>query len=163
MKPLKDTKLGKLLASKGLNTVLDTVGTFIPGVKILDNLKDSVLGNNTIPEQDKTAIIEEIKVMKELLELQMQDTANARAREIEIAKTGKQDYMMVITGCIGLATFIFMVIVIAFFEIPPKNERLFDLLLGGVIGTTGSIFAYYFGSSKGSKDKTDILKEVASQ
>jgi len=46
----------------------------------------------------------------------------------------------------------------SFFTIPESNTRIVDTIIGVLIGTvlTG-FFNFFFGSSKGSKDKTDAL------
>jgi hypothetical protein len=46
----------------------------------------------------------------------------------------------------------------SFFTIPEANTRIVDTIIGVLIGTvlTG-FFNFFFGSSKGSKDKTDAL------
>jgi len=66
-KPLKETKLGKFLQSKGLDTVLDAVGNVIPGVAVLDDVKDILMGNNpdipapSMSEEDKAYALELLK------------------------------------------------------------------------------------------------------
>jgi len=46
----------------------------------------------------------------------------------------------------------------SFYTIPEANTRIVDTIIGVLIGTvlTG-FFNFFFGSSKGSKDKTDAL------
>lgn len=46
----------------------------------------------------------------------------------------------------------------SFYPIPDNNQRIVDTIIGVLIGTvlTG-FFNFFFGSSKGSKDKTDAL------
>jgi hypothetical protein len=46
----------------------------------------------------------------------------------------------------------------SFYTIPDANQRIVDTIIGVLIGTvlTG-FFNFFFGSSKGSKDKTDAL------
>ena len=47
MKPLKDTRLGKFLSSKGLDHLLEGVGDFVPGAKILWWSLGAVPGSRT--------------------------------------------------------------------------------------------------------------------
>jgi len=47
---------------------------------------------------------------------------------------------------------------ITFTEIPKQNMRVVDTVLGFVLGTiVATIIAYFFGSSKGSADKNDMI------
>ena len=46
----------------------------------------------------------------------------------------------------------------SFGYVPEANHRTVDTVIGFICATLmGSIFGYYFGSSQGSADKTDIL------
>ena len=42
-------------------------------------------------------------------------------------------------------------------EVPPENKDALNLVIGALIGSFTSIISYYFGSSKGSADKTEML------
>jgi hypothetical protein len=47
---------------------------------------------------------------------------------------------------------------ITFGSIPASNVRFADTILGFILGTViASIMNYFFGSSKSSRDKTDLL------
>jgi uncharacterized PurR-regulated membrane protein YhhQ (DUF165 family) len=53
---------------------------------------------------------------------------------------------------------------ITFIDIPENSLRHADTVLGFVLGTiVATIIAYYFGSSQGSSDKTDIIKQNQNQ
>lgn len=53
------------------------------------------------------------------------------------------------------------VVGITFFEIPQQNIRFADTTLGFFLGTIiASIITFFYGSSLGSKEKTEILKQV---
>lgn len=43
--------------------------------------------------------------------------------------------------------------------IPEPNQKIFDMLVGSLISAFTLIIGYFFGSSLGSKAKTDILNE----
>lgn len=46
---------------------------------------------------------------------------------------------------------------IFFFEIPEGNREVALLAIGIVFGWSGAVVTFHFGSSQGSKDKTDHL------
>ena len=81
-------------------------------------------------------------------ELEAADRASARNREVELAKaTGKSDWMMIITGIVGLTSFLFTIYAVVYIESVRENE-LFIHLMGMIEGVViGNIFAYYYGAS----------------
>ena len=157
-KPFKESDLGKFLASKGLDHVLEIVGSIVPGVKILDTVKDMVIGEGAttlLTPADKEQFLKLLDAEQRLLDSQLNDTANARQRQVELAKSGAKDYMfpMVTIFILGMfalvvATHLFFPLrvstVLAGYEETIKN---LVLLIGG----------YFFGSSRGSREKTKLL------
>jgi hypothetical protein len=101
--------------------------------------------------EDKNAANEHIKNM---FALEIEDRDSAREREVEIAKTERQDYMMLATGLTGLLAFIFIIYAIVYIPSVSDND-LFVHLMGMVEGVViGNIFAYYYGGSpNNSKNK----------
>ena len=95
---------------------------------------------------DKVEALEMLKVEISMFELEVQDRDSARKREIEMAKTGKTDWLMYLTGLTGLAVFGVLVYSILFREIP--ESALLHQLIGMIEGVALGIFAYYFGASK---------------
>ncbi len=81
------------------------------------------------------------------------DRANARQREIAV-----KDWTPRILAYIAVVGTFAMLAALMVVEIPEGNQRLFDLILGAVLGTgfAGS-FNYFLGSSAGSARKTDLL------
>jgi len=47
-----------------------------------------------------------------------------------------------------------------FFELPPRQESVVIFVLGFVTASATQVLSYYFGSSQGSKDKTDEIKRL---
>ena len=108
------------------------------------------------------ALAQEFEMFKldfesEMYELEVQDRNSARNRQIEMAKAGGNDIMMILTGSVGLASFGGIVLAVIF--MPHLEESsLFNQLMGFVFGVAVSnIFAFYFGTSKSSQDKTKLL------
>ena len=146
MKKIKDTKVGQWLKEKA-PAVLNVVGDLLPDQGYLGIVKNLLSSDPDVtPEQEA-----EFEQMG--FELEAADRASARNREIEIAKaTGKTDWMMVITGIVGLVSFLFTIYAVVYIENVREND-LFIHLMGMIEGVViGNIFAYYYGASV-KKDK----------
>ncbi len=142
-KKIKDTKLGKWLAKK-LPKALDIVGDILPDSGALGIIKNIIDNDPSIsPEQQA----EFNALIKEMYELEVKDRDSARQREIGIKQTGGQDWMMFLTGIIGLASFVFLIYAVVYVEGVTDND-LFVHLMGMVEGVViSNIFAYYYGTS----------------
>ena len=145
---IKDTKIGKWLKEKAPK-VLDVVGDLLPDQGYLGVVKNLISSDPDVsPEQ-------EAEFEQMAFELEAADRASARNREIEIAKaTGKTDWMMILTGVVGLFSFLFTIYAVVYIENVRENE-LFIHLMGMIEGVViGNIFAYYYGASvKKEKNK----------
>lgn len=84
---------------------------------------------------------------KECFELEVKDRDSARIRQVEMAKAGKFDFMMLATGIVGLLSFMFVIYAVVY--VPSiKDNDLFVHLLGMIEGVViSNIFAYYYGTS----------------
>ncbi len=143
-----ETKIGQFL-KKTAPAILDLVDDAFPPVKLLTHL----ISKNThlSPEQsaEVTRLMNEYE--KEVYALEVRDRDSARKREVDLAREKGRDWMMYLTGIIGLLSF--AVVIYAVIWIPAVNENdLFIHLIGMIEGVVvGNIFAYYFGTSKNEK------------
>lgn len=159
----KKGKLKEWLKANGKNILGDTLdligsNTSIPiASKLIEGIGEKLKDDKELTPEQKEKALELIKIELEETKVYLSDKQNARNREIEIAKTGKKDPMMLITGIIGISVFVFMVVAIVF-KPELQDNKLLIHLLGMVEGVAITIFTYYFGSSKGSKEKTQLLK-----
>ena len=142
-KKFKDTKVGQFLKTKAPN-ILAKVGDLLPDSGVLGIVKNLVDKSPDLSPADKEMAHQQLK---ELYELEVRDRESARNREVEVAKTGKFDFMFNLTGFIGLGVFVFIVYVIVYLEVPKENKELFIHLIGIAEGVVLSIFGYYFGSA----------------
>jgi hypothetical protein len=134
-KPFKETKVGKLLL--GAKSLLPEKGV----LGVLKNLIDT--DSDLSPEEKAEAH----KALIEAYEAEVADRDSARSREVEIAKSGKSDWLFNITGLVGLGSFGVIIWAILYLDIPETNKELFYHLIGIVEGVSLSIFGYYFGTS----------------
>ena len=142
-KKIKDTKLGKWLSEK-LPKALDIVGDILPDKGALGIIKNMLDKDTDVsPEQQDQFNT----LVKEMYELEVKDRESARQRELGIKQAGGQDWMMFLTGIIGLASFVFLIYAVVYVEGVTDND-LFVHLMGMVEGVViGNIFAYYYGTS----------------
>jgi len=142
-KKFKDTKLGKFLKDKAPN-ILNIVGNVLPDKGVLGIVKNLVDSEPSLTPEEKQQIHNQVT---ELYKLEVQDRDSARKREVEMAKAGGNDWMMNLTGVVGLFCFIFIVYSVVYIPEVLHNE-LFVHLMGMVEGVViGNIFAFYYGTS----------------
>ena len=60
-------------------------------------------------------------------------------------------------GSVISTCFFIVVMVLIFQAIPSENEKLLYTLLGVLAAKFSDIVSFFFGSSQGSSDKTDII------
>lgn len=156
-KPFKETKFGKLLKEK-LPEALNAVGNVLPDKGVLGIVKN-IIDNSTLSTEEKEELLEGAREF-ELTELKMylEDTQNARNREIELAKVGANDHLMYVSGYVALGLLIVMVFAVIFLPENVKENSLFHQIMGIIEGVALTVFGYYFGTSKGSHDKNRLLK-----
>ncbi len=155
MKPLRETTIGKFLAGKGFDHLLEGVGDLLPGARVLDRIKDAVLGNpDQLSEDDKRQFMEIYRLNLEELDKSLADTASARSRERDfVAATGHIDWFMTVFGIVILFCFVYTVMVSAWGSIPPDMREIFIESRAAVRDIVLAIAAYYWGSSAGSRMK----------
>lgn len=142
-KKFKDTKLGQWLSEKAPK-VLDVVGDLLPDQGALGIVKNLI---DTDPDLTPEEIAQANAMIKDMYELEVADRDSARKREVDIKKVGGQDIMMVVTGLVGLAAFIFMIYAVVYVDRVTEND-LFVHLMGMIEGVViSNIFAYYYGTS----------------
>ena len=66
--------------------------------------------------------------------------------------------LYVLAGLVVVGFFV-LLYVLTVIEIPAGNKDALNLVIGALIGSFASIISYYFGSSKGSADKTEMLNK----
>ena len=110
--------------------------------------------------------LEENKFDIEELTLRLKDTDSARDREIQIATSDKAPLLnKVITPILALALLLitFALFAVVMFDHSPVDSTRKDILiyiLGVLSAISTQIVSYYFGSSQGSKDKSEALEKA---
>ena len=98
------------------------------------------------------------------LEAHVKEMDSARKREIEIATSEFAPFLnKVVTpilalGTVGLTFILFGVII--FVEVKPEAKDILIYVLGALTSAVTMVLGYYFGSSAGSKEKSQQLDEL---
>tara|TARA_Y100001937_G_scaffold128393_1_gene204392 strand:- start:27967 stop:28464 length:498 start_codon:yes stop_codon:yes gene_type:complete len=152
-KKFGQTTVGKLLkASVGL--INPTLGSLIQGDMSVEQVVSSIKNSNA-PAEDK---IRAQEMVLEAYEAEVADRASARQREMAALASGSNDILFKTVGWGITICFIGVVAgAIGLWEIPKESQRLFDMGFGAVVAAFTQVIGYYFGSSAGSKQKTNIL------
>lgn len=166
------------LLSNGLNLVANAV--MAKGKKVVEEKLGVELKPDMSPEDImalKTAEmeheeellrlrIEENKLDLAELEMRLKDTDSARDREVAIATSDKVPLLnKIVTPVLALSILVltFVLFGVVMFDDTPVEASRKDILiyvLGVLSAIATQIVSYYFGSSQGSKDKSDALKEA---
>lgn len=108
-------------------------------------------------EKERQAQIDELKAY-------IGDIQNARQRQVEHEKaTGKTDINFYVLAWVIVVGFFGLIGVLMFVEIPPKQNEVMFMLFGTLSAGFGAVIQYFFGSSKGSAEKTDRIAALAKQ
>lgn len=156
MKKFNETKVGQFLA-QAAPEILELVGDAIPGAGILTNLFKAKVEATPEQQQEFEKLIRDYEI--EELKIRLDDVADARSLQKTALgqddKFSKRFLYWLAAGSLLLGfTYIF---VITFVTIPESNQRFADTILGVVIATIiTTIYNFFFGSSKGSKDKDEL-------
>ena len=155
MKPLKDTRIGKFLAGKNLDYLVEGVGELVPPLRLLERVKDIALGERShLDEEQKKQFLELYRLDLESYDKENDDRAGARTREKEfVAAAGHIDWFMTIFGLVILMCFVFTTIVSAWGNIPVEMREIFIEGRAAVRDIVIAIATYYWGSSAGSRMK----------
>lgn len=146
------------LFSAGASTLVDSVGNAIDNIVTSDEERmqlQNALAQIKIEAENKAA-----ELALEGEKLYLADKQDARdMQKVALAQDDLFSKRFVYYFASGIVTVSFVYIfVITFYPIPEQNIRFADTVLGFLLGVgLASIFNYFFGSSKGSKDKGDAI------
>lgn len=67
---------------------------------------------------------------------------------------------MLVLGTVIVAGFFTLLGLLLFIDIKLINESLINIAMGGLMSSFGTVVGYFFGSSNGSKVKTELLSRA---
>lgn len=143
------------------------------GSSILDVIAKGIDELNISPEE-KLAFKERMTLeTNRALEAAAAQAQAAYASEIEDRKDaramvaanphGPVTYLMIFVGVVVVLFFFGLLAGLVFFEVPIRNERVLDLLIGFLGAGFGAVMNYLFGSSTGSAKNGEALRNLAQQ
>lgn len=151
--PALATAVGGPLGGAAVSMIADKLG--------LDDKTVEGVTKALIADPDKLNKLKEMEL--EFAKLDAQDRDSARNREIEMAKSDVHFVTKNITSilAIGILTGSLIIAMLVFFvDFPDSQENILIFVLGSLFSIATQVVSYYFGSSQGSKDKTDELKGI---
>ena len=169
LKPLLANGLGLVanaVLAKGKKVVEDKLGVELKPDMSSEDLARVQMAAMEHEEELLRLKLEENKLDLQELELYLKDTDSARDREVQIATSDKAPLLnKIITPILALSILIltFILFGVVMFDNNPVDSTRKDILiyiLGVLSAISTQIVSYYFGSSQGSKDKADQLKQV---
>lgn len=162
MKPFKETKLGKLLSSKGVDKALDVADIMgVPGASQLNKIKDWALGSQDISEAERKLILEEYDRYLQELDKILLDKQSARSREVELAKANKSDWLLALVVIVAMLLWLSSLAIVIFVNIPEQNHDIFREYSITIRDVAIMTFSYFLGSSVGSKRKNDVIESFS--
>ncbi len=96
--------------------------------------------------------------VEKLEQLDVEDRANARAREIAV-----KDRLPAILALLVTGGFFSLLGVLSFRAVPSDSATILNVMVGSLGTAWVGVINYYFGSSSGSAAKTQILADQASR
>jgi len=69
-----------------------------------------------------------------------------------------KDRFMFALGALVMTSFFIILGLLIFVPMPENNKDVLYLIIGALIGFAGSVVNYFYGSSKGSADKNEMIK-----
>ena len=152
-KKFGQTTVGKLLKG-AVGLINPTLGSLIQGNMSVEDVVASIK-NSDVPPEDK---IRAQEMVLEAYEAEVVDRASARQREMAAITAGSEDILFKTVGWGITLCFIGVIAgAIGLWQVPEESQRLFDMAFGAVVAAFTQVIGYYFGSSVGSKQKTNIM------
>jgi len=169
VKPLLANGLGLVanaVLAKGKKVVEDKLGVELKPDMSPEDMAKIQIAQMEHEEELLRLRIEENKLDLAELELRLKDTDSAREREVAIATSDKAPLLnKIVTPVLALSILLltFVLFGVVMFDNTPVETSRKDILiyvLGVLSAIATQIVSYYFGSSQGSKEKSDQLKEA---
>ncbi len=71
-----------------------------------------------------------------------------------------KDLFQYILGALITIGFFILLYFLVFKLVPEPNKDLLNLVVGALIASFSTVVGYFYGSSKGSAEKNDLIKKI---
>lgn len=169
VQPLLANGLGLVanaVLAKGKKVVEDKLGVELKPDMSSEDLARVQIAAMEHEEELLRLRLEEDKLDLAELQARLKDTNDAREREVAIATSDKAPLLnKIVTPVLALSILLltFVLFGVVMFDNNPVEATRKDILiyvLGVLSAIATQIVSYYFGSSQGSKDKSDQLRDA---
>jgi len=169
LQPLLANGLGLVanaVLAKGKKAIEDKLGVELKPDMSPEDMAKVQMAQMEHEEELLRLRIEDNKLDLAELEMRLKDVDSARDRETAIATSDKAPLLnKIVTPVLALSILLltFVLFGVVMFDNTPVETSRKDILiyvLGVLSAIATQIVSYYFGSSQGSKDKADQLKEA---
>ena len=157
-KPFFQTTVGQILKG-AVGVVSPKLGDLLgSATSITESVKMIIEDNQLTPDQKEhfKNLAHELEIRE--FEAEVADRNSARNRQASANLAGSNDLLFNVTGFGITAAFLFMVAgALGFWDTSSLNEQMFYTVFGAVVTMETAVVAFFFGSSMGSKQKTNIM------
>ncbi len=155
--PTLATVLGGPMAGLAVEAIGNALGmTDATKDKIEDALRGPLTGEQIVALKtaERALIVRMRELDLQVDQLEVQDRSNAREREIKVGS------MMTSILGIGIVAAMIAMAFSVIFVGQEIESALAGSIIGYLVGLTQQVFAYYFGSSRGSADKSAAMEKM---
>ena len=118
-----------------------------------------LLDDNITNDEERLVLKAKLEELENLKQAQILNDISS-ARELQKTALNQSDkfskrFIYYFASAVVIIAFAYIFLT-SFYEIPEINKRFVDILTGGVITIVSTIVNFFFGSSKGSRDKDEL-------
>jgi hypothetical protein len=165
MKPFKETRLGKFLASKGLDFAMGIAGTAYPPIAAVNALKNLIMADSApvkLTFDDQQEFIEAYHCYITELDMILKDVADARSMYEHKNEMADKIARWIMLWNLPLMLLGIAALVVAALLLDSVVLALVSASIGSLMATLGNerqqVTNFFLGSSVGSKEKGNAIQ-----
>lgn len=156
--PLLGTALGGPAGAAAGTLVASVLGVENKPDAVAEAIKVNPEAALKLKELEMNNAVELQKIILQAEQMRLADVASARQREVDTTKaTGKRDINLYTLAWVLVVGFFVLVGTLIFKELPKDSNGVIFMLFGSLSAGFGAVTQYFFGSSRGSDTKTQML------